>query len=257
MREVMRVMPPHTMMSLGATVSGTVDASYDANDLCDGDPSNPVRTFAGSPNSAAYTITGTSKTVNGVVVANHNLHAGTTIGFTSGVTATVVAPDVPTNDIRLNAYAIIPAVTASGCVLTIASHSGPIILGEVLIGEFLEIRTLPPESPMGNRSFEVQHSGEYGGLSQDLGAEVRTFGGTIYVTDSMKKILDDWYRSCRNNSLPSVILPIDDSDAGSPVPVIDQDPWVVKWITYSARPIMIDIWVVDVAWEELPRFRWP
>ncbi len=253
----MRFMPPHTMMTLGAAVTGTVDADYDANWLCDGEPSFPIRTLAGSPNSASYTITGTSQTVNGVVVANHNLDAGTVVTFGSGVTATVVAPDVPPNDIRLNALALIPAVTAAGCVLTIASYSGPIIIGEVLIGEFLEIRTLPPESNMTSQMFQVENQGEFGGLSQDRGAEARTFGGTIYVTDAMKKLLDDWYRACRNNSLPSVIIPIDDSDFGSPVPVVDQDPWVVKWVTYSPRPIMVDIWVVDVAWQELPRYRWP
>ena len=250
----MRFMSPHLMMTLGASVSGTVDSDYDANWLCDGDPSFPIRTTT----SASYTITGSSTAdIDGIVVANHNLDAGTNVVFSSGLTATVVADDVPPNDIRLNAFATITPATASGCTLTITGHSGPIVIGEVLIGQFQEMRTLPPSSNLSMVPFEVPNAGEFGGLSQDRGAESRVFGGTVYVDEATKGLLDDWYRACRNNSLPSVIVPIEATALISPGPLVEA--WVVKWITYSPRPYLVALgqWEVEVAWQELPRYRWP
>lgn len=252
----MRFMSPHLMMTLGASVSGTVDgASYDANWLCDGDPSFPIRTPTGS---ASFTISGTSTAgINGVVVANHNLDENVAITVAGGVSASLLAPEVPANDIRVNAWDEITPTTASGCTLSISGNSQPVIIGEFFVGVFQTMRTLPPGTESQMRMFQVPHAGEYFGMSYDRGAESRSIGGTVYVEHSTKVLVDEWYRACRNNSRPSVIVPFEHPTLGSPGGDTDQDAWVVLWANYNPRPYVRDIWALEVEWTELPRFRWP
>lgn len=254
---VLKFMSPHLMMTLGASVSGSVDGdSYDANWLCDGDLSFPIKTTSGS---ASFTITGTSVSgINGVVVANHNLDEGASISFSGGVTASILAPEVPPNDIRLNAWDEITPVSASGCSFSVSGNSAPVIVGEVLVGQFQTIRLLPPGSDSDMRMFQVPYSGEYGGLSYDRGAESRSLSGTVYVRHSEKILVDAWFRACRNNSLPSVIIPFEHPDVASPGSGdTDQDAWVVIWDGYNPRPYVKDIWALQLGWTELPRYRWP
>jgi hypothetical protein len=248
----MRFLSPHKMALLGGGVTitgGTLEVSYEATDLVDGDPSFPVKMTGGT---LGATITGTSQTVNGVVVVQSNLDAGTAVGFSGGFTAAVVMPPVPPNEIRLNGYVEVAPMTASGCAVSIAGHATPIIVGEILAGEFQELRTLPPDSKLEMVPFEVPYEGEYGGLSQDRFAEARAYGGSIYVTNTMKKLVDDWWRASRNNSLPSVIVPFPDEDDGV---------WVVVWTQYAPSPVEVTdtssaAWRLDVEWRELPRYRW-
>ncbi len=254
----MKFMSPHLMMTLGASVSGTVDGdSYDANWLCDGDPSFPIKTTSGS---ASFTITGTSTSgINGVVVANHNLDEGASITFGGGVSASLLAPAVPANDIRVNAWDTITSTSASGCTFAVSGNSNPVIVGEVLVGVFQEMRTLPPNPDAPMRPFQVPFSGEYGGMAYDRGAEARSLSGTVYVRHSTKILVDEWYRACRNNSRPSVIVPFEHEVAspGSPSGDTDQDAWVVLWDVYNPRPYVRDYWALQVGWTELPRYRWP
>ena len=116
-----------------------------------------------------------------------------------------------------------------------------------------EVRTLPPRADMPYRPFQVLPSGEYAGLSYSKGAVARTLGGSVYLDDAMLAVMQDAYDGSEQNSLPTVILPF--CSTGSPGGVMD--PWVVTWTTYNPHPIRPNLWLVDVVWQELPRYRWP
>jgi len=243
----MWIMAAHEMMTLGGTVTGTVDATYDPDDLCDGDTATPVRRNAGSLSLA---VTGTSLAVNGLVVANHNLSGTTSVSF-SGL-GTVVTPAVPPGGIRLNGVELLTTPVTAGSTTVAVTHASPIILGEAIAGIFREIRTLPPRADFPHRPFAIMPEGEFTGLSYTKGAVARDFGGSVYLSTAMKTILQDAFDASRQNSLPTVIIP-----GCEPL----EDALVVTWARYNPKPCYLTtgagVWHVDVTWQELPRYRWP
>lgn len=238
----MLIMGAHEIRTLGAAVIASVDATYTAGDLCDGDPSTPIRVAGGSVSAA---LTFTSGSINGLVVANTNLDAAASVAF-SGL-GTVTMPPVPAGNIRLNGVEFLssPATASSTTVATTAG--GPAIIGEVLAGLFREIRTLPPRPDHAHRAFQIVQDGEYTGLSYSKGAVSRSFGGSVYLDDASYQIVQDAFDASEQNSKPTVIVPLCDAN----------DAWLVTWTTYNPRPIQPDLWLVDVQWQELPRYRWP
>jgi hypothetical protein len=242
----MWIMSAHEMMTLGASVSGTVDASYDNDDLCDGDPATPVRVTSGSVELA---ITGTSQAVNGLIIANHNLNQSVVATF-SGL-GTVTMPIVPPGAIRYNGGTILtPAVTVGSTTLTLTA-GGPAVIGEALAGLYREVWTLPPEVDHGHTGFGILPSGEYPMLGYSKGAQARRFGGSVWLTDLDYGIIRNAYLASRENSLPTAIIPFPDETG-------DLDPWLVTWESFNPKPGPVpDTWSVDVAWAELPRYRWP
>lgn len=236
------------MWSLGAAVTGTVDDTYDENDVCDGDPSIPIRVASGTV-SLALTFAAGGR-VNGLIVANHNLPSGESVDF-SGL-GTVTMPTVPPGDIRLNGLELITPTTVSSTTVSLSGPS-PTIIGEVIAGLFREVRTLPPRADFAHRPIQILNSGEYGGLSYSKGAVVRTLGGSILLNDEMHAILQDAFDASRQNSLPTAIAPFCSGI---------NDVLLVTWQTYNPHPLQIDgsseaAWSVDVVWQELPRYRWP
>src|SRR5262245_19750954 len=140
----MFIMAAHEMMTLGASVSGSVDLTYTNDDLCDGDPAYPIKLTGGSLSLA---ITGTSMAIDGLVVANHNLPTACVVDF-SGLGA-VDCPTVPPGGIRLNGVELLnsPVTTGSTTVtITSSPEPDPIIIGEVFAGKFRQIRYLPPRT---------------------------------------------------------------------------------------------------------------
>lgn len=243
----MYLMGAHKMRSLGAAVSASVDATYTAGDLCDGDPSTPIRVAGGSLSAALAFGSGT---INGLILANHNLNEGETGSF-SGL-GTVTAPAVPPGDIRLNAMTLLTSpVTAGSTTLTIATGSPahPIVIGEAIVGLFEDVWTLPPGSDHEHRGFSVLADGEYPRLAYSKGAQARRFGGTVFLTDAEYLIVRDAYLASEENSLPTAIVPFPEEAA--------LDVWLVTWETFSAKPVLVDAWEVNVVWQELSRYRWP
>ena len=245
-------MSPHLMASLGGSVAmsaGAIATSYDADDLVDGDPLNPVLTTNGT---ATFSVTGSSIVgVNGAVIVNHDLTAGINAVLGGSLSGTIVTPPVPPGFVRRNGHLLFTPVTAANATLAITGYPSPFRIGEFIYGKFQEILAMPPESNLEMLPYEVPPGGEYGGLSQSLGARSRRYGGTIYVDDVTAGIINDWYEACDNNSLSSIIIPFPQRDA-----------WCVKWVTYSPKPVTVDLgsmaaWKIDLEWEELPRLRWP
>lgn len=241
---------PHESF-MGAAVTGTVDDTYEATDLCDGDPHFEIsRTGNLSLTAAGSSLTG----INGAVIANHNLVATTVVTFGGGIGAhTATAPVVPPDGIREN-FSVLwtPAVTASGFTIAITSHPTRIVIGEVFVGQFREMRAMPSGSNLGFRAINVAAGGEYGGIDTDRGAAPpRVYGGTVYLNDAAFADLKAFYLATRNGSRPGVIIPFP-----------SRDPLVVKFTTFNPQPVAVDIqedaaWQVNVEWEELARFRVP
>jgi len=240
------------MASLGGGVTmaaGAIAASYDAVDLCDGDPLNPVLTTNGT---ATFSVTGTSVAgVNGAVVINHDLTAGINLVLGGDLSGTIVTPTVPPGLVRKNGILLFSPVTAANATLAVSGYGSAFRLGDFAYGKFQDIRAMPPESNLEQLPYEVKPGGEYGGLSQSLGARARKYGGTIYVDDATAALIDDWFDACDNNSKYSVIIPFP-----------SRDPWCVIWTQYSPKPVAVDLsesaaWKIDLEWEELPRLRWP
>ena len=248
----MLIMGAHAMRTLGCAVTATVDATYVDEDLCDGDPSTPVRVAGGSLSAA---LSFTSGSIDGLIVANHNLTAGVTVGF-SGL-GTVTLPTVPQNRIPLNGLEILgsPSTVSSTTVTaSTGSPGGPVIIGEVIAGLFSEIRTLPPRADYPFRPFMILPDSEYSGLAYTKGAVSRSFGGSVYLDDTMQAVMQDAFDASWENSKPTVIVPFCPT-VGSPAAYAD--PWLVIWDSYNPHPIRPNLWHVDVVWRELPRYRWP
>jgi hypothetical protein len=240
------IMGAHRMRTLGCDVTASVEAGYTADDLCDGDPSTPVRT-AGSLSAA---LAFTSGSIDGLVVVNHNRPAAGTVGF-SGL-GTVTTPAVPYNDIRRNGLTVLATPVSVGST-TVTAAGGPVIIGDVIAGLFSEIRTLPPRANYPHQPFAILPDGEYPGLSYSKGAVSRQIGGSVYLDDAMYALMQEAFDASWENSRPTVIVPF--CAVGSPETY--SDPWLVTWATYNPHPIRPNLWHVDVVWQELPRYRWP
>ena len=244
----MLIMGAHAMRTLGCAVTASVDATYTDDDLCDGDPSTPVRVAGGSLSAA---LTFTSGSIDGLIVANHNLDAGDSVGF-SGL-GTVTAPTVPNSLIRMNALTVLSSPTTVSSTTVTASTSGALVIGEVIAGLFSQIRTLPRRPDLPHRPFQIMPSGEYTGMAYTKGAIARSIGGSVYLDDTMKDVMQEAFDASWENSRPTVIVPF--CAAGTPGTYVD--PWIVTWTTYNPHPIWPNLWQVDVVWQELPRYRWP
>lgn len=245
----MWILGAHKMMTLGAAVTGSVDATYDEDDLCDGYSDTPVRVDGGSLSLA---ITGTSQLINWLGIINHNLPTAASAAF-SGL-GTVVTPAVPPGNIRYNGGQFITPTTAGSTTLTISTGS-PIIVGEAIAGLMQEIWTLPPEVDHDHRGFAILPDAEYPTLGYSKRAQQRRFGGSVWLTDADFLILRDCYLAAEENSLPTVIIPIPDEGGTPALPI--HDPWLVIWESFNPRPgPVFNTWLVDVTWQELPRYRW-
>ena len=245
----MLIMGAHQMRTLGCAVSASVDATYVDDDLCDGDPSTPVRVAGGSLSAA---LTFTSGSIDGLIVANHNLDAGVSVSF-SGL-GTVTTPAVPQNAIRMNGLTVLASPTSVGSTtVTATTAGGPLVIGEVIAGLFSDVRTLPRRPDLPHRPFQILPNAEYNGLAYSKGAVARAIGGSVYLDDTMKDIVQDAFDASHENSRPTVIVPFCDDRT----PNSFSDPWVVTWTTYNPHPIWPNLWQVDIVWQELPRYRWP
>ena len=183
-------------------MSASVDTTYTAADLCDGDPSTPVRVNGGSLSAA---LTFTSGSINGLIVANHNLVAGDTVDFSG--TGTVTMPAVPQNSIRMNGLELLGSPTTVGSTTVSASIGSSAVIGEVIAGLFSDIRTLPPRTDYPFRPFMLMPTGEYSGLAYTKGAVSRGFGGSVYLDDTMYQTIQDAFDGSWENSRPTVIVP--------------------------------------------------
>jgi hypothetical protein len=229
------------------SVSGSVDATYEAAWLVNGSPNRPVAGASG----LALTVTATSQLINYVAVINHNLTG--TVAISGGVTATIPAATLDANGLRLNSGVAIPAVTASGLVVTVAES--PSIIGEFIAGRLRTLERQLLVDPEFGEAEPYEWMGDASSIPPyDPGVEARSpiIGDTIVTQAGLDEIVA-MVRSTRRGTRPLLILPIDRVN----------DPWLVTvrcvWAPHIAGKSSVHrgIYKVHLEFTEIPRVRWP
>lgn len=243
----MLIMGAHHMLNEGATVVGAnTAAGYFDADLVNGEPHDIVRTDSGSFSVDISRMPGLSL-IDALVLGYHNLDAGLVVTF-SGL-GTVTTLSVPENDIRLNPYTrlVSPSGLVTAVTVAASGNSEDCQLGAIYIGRFAEIHPVAGGPQFSMLGFGIPHPGEFGGRGYAKGGEARRFGGTGWVTDAEKQVLDACWRASRENSRPTIIVPYDWSD----------DAWDVNWESYDPRPHQDDGYEVSIVWAEVSRVSLP
>lgn len=243
-------MPPDQAMTLYGTVAGGAATGYTDDHLVDGRPGRPAKAAAGSPAGAVWVVTGlTSKPVSHVIVANHDLPFGTSVGITGGVTATVTSPADQPNGITLNGFSAV-AAQATTNTITVDVDAAEAIIGEVLAGLMTE---LTPGIRLGATIRYLAGAELPNGVASSLpgyddGTEQRAIDCTVLTeSDSDVASLEAWWRSTRGDTRPSVLIPYPDVN----------DAWVGH-LTGFQRTIdqSSGRWDVTFTFVEYPRSRW-
>ncbi len=251
--EFLRYIRPDRWWSADATVSsGSIDPDYEASWLCDLQPSYPIRTTSGS---LSATISNPLGVVDAIIIANHNLPAGTLVQIGGDISQTLTAPTVPPDGIPLSFYEFVGSpATADSFTVSITGVATDIVIGELIAGQVDTIRLpLMPSHVQTEGYKNIEHDVDISSvLPYDKGIAMRTFGGTYLVTEAELDQLKAWFQAQRGCSRPSVIIP--DHTVN--------DAWVVRFKTFRYQPIVSSetstarLWSVDLLFEEYPRSRW-
>ena len=241
-----RFMRPDEMMTLYGTVSGGAATGYDDDWLVDGKVGRPVKTTTSTP---PWVITGpSSKLVDCVVVANHNIDPAKTIAITGGVSVNLVGPALRGNGIPFNAWAsVVSPATTNTITVTISSNSVALIVGEVIAGR---LREVPRGILMGNSVTFGTGGDQPLGVATSLpgyddGTARRAMRCECVCTTANKDILEGWWEATRGDTRPSVLIP-DESQ---------NDAWVGHLTEFRAVTDQ-GYWRVAFTFVEYARTRW-
>jgi hypothetical protein len=220
---------------IGATVTGTVDATYEAAWACDARPNYPVR---GTGLSLTATV-GSALLVDLVAVCHHDIPAGTSV---TGAGQAITIPTWRPDGIPYNAYSLITPTSTASVAFTVSG--GPYHVGEFFAGASeeteREVRWGNEHDPGEPFTWETLRAPYDDGI-----ADLRRLRGEVVCSDAGRRQIENWYASTRKGTLPSLILmPCDDI----------LDPWLC---TIRVRSRWRDRWwyvTLDVV--EIPRIRW-
>lgn len=240
------ILPPDAIHSRGSSVSGTVDATYDADWLCDGISSRPIR---GTGTTHAYTCTfPATGDVNFVALINANT-VNVNGAVSGGVTATLTANPVRANGLRRNPYAYItPVVGVSAVTLTITSNAVVPTIGEFVAGEAYEFeRHIRPGSDTGFYAKNIPRDDDYDYLpSKDKNAYGRIRQIEIIATQSGANILEDLWDAQRGESAGFVMVPTPG----------DNDAWWGRMTAFGIRKQGPDVFPIRFTFREYASNRW-
>ncbi len=239
----MKFISPAKMCTLGASVTGTVETGYDADALCDGDPSNPVRTTS---TGASFTATGTSVAgVNGVVLAHTNLIGGLNVTIGSDLSGTLVTPAVPNDGIPLNGWKEVTPATADSVSITLSGNDTTVVIGELIAG-VLETIGLRYGASFQEDNYRIAGDSPVRRVGYDMGYASRILSMDTVITAAQLASIEAWRRACRQTSRPSVLIPYDTVN----------DAWLVMWERFESKPWAPTLFQVSMSWRELTRTRW-
>ena len=231
--------------TFGTSVSGSVDATYNANWLIDGRPSRPVRYTA---SGVVYTITGTATDVDFLALGYHALDAALSVSIGGDITDTLTIPAYGANDIPANAYkAITPVSGVDSLTVTVSGNTG----SAVIIGEFAAgtTRTLPGtlsrHTGFRRNNFTAQRSLDRAFIPPfDKGMVAKQWTGTLLLTSTQRDDLIAWEESQQSGTRPSIV-------------VIDSAVWwgYLEVGNEIALPGGL-LWKIDIRFVEIPRTRW-
>lgn len=228
------------------TVTGTVDAEYDADWLIDGRGNRPVR------NTTNLSLTATApaaRTTTLIAVCNHNIPGTITVGGQAIGPATLRADGIYTNP-----YATVALGSISS--LALSCNGSPAIIGELYAGTQ---RTLERMQLHTGAEIEETEPFEWEGDASSIPpydpgtSDARVLRGEALVSDTGLADVRAWYLSTRRGTRPTLIVPIDTIN----------DAWLVTF-RYKVELIRIhpsvpaqSVHRVTFEFAELPRVRWP
>lgn len=239
-------MAPDDMMTLYGTVSGGAATGYDDDWLVDGRIGRPAKTTTSTP---PWVITGSgAKTVNAVVVANHNIDADKTIAITGGVSVNLTGPAARGNGIPVNPWALVQSPASTNTItVTINSNSVAIVIGEVLAGTMSDV----DKGLLMGATTEYLAGGDrpYSHLSSlpgyDDGVAQRAISGTVIGPQATADALVSWWEATRADTRPSVLIPYEGLN----------DAWVGHLTNFRDQTVS-GLWRLTFTFVESPRSRW-
>lgn len=247
--ETMYFLRPDEMWSLGATTTGTVDATYLPAWLTDGKPGRPVRSTTGG---ISLSMAGTAGEVGLVAIHHHNLIVAATVG--GDVTATITpAATRPPNGIQLDPFTLVsPAVgSVDALTLTVTGNDDDVTIGEFIAGKVREITPVMVEGHgFGHEDFAQEPGGLFlSVMPYDLGQERRRLvGKQIYNWADTSVLLAGW-QAQRSGSKPCGLVPHPDVN----------DFWLVQFKGFKYQQVGtrdMDWFLVEFEFVEYPRSRW-
>jgi len=236
-------MVPARRSILGAPVTGSVDATYQAAWLTDGLPGYPAKTTG----DLSLTVTPASALdVDVVAVCHHAIREAAAIALGGSLASTIDTEAWPADDIPHNWFRLLTVPTSvSSIVLGVTGNTDPVIVGELWAGlstvfpDLLQGRKYTPESPF-------PWEGEFSSLAPyDPGvSDQRRVSGTVILTDDEFADLEDIRVGQRRGSRP--VLWIDDDDVN--------DAWLAQFSLEEEHSEGLHIVTLEIT--EIPRTRW-
>ncbi len=253
------VLPDESL--LFAAVSGSVDLTYFATWLVDGEPGHPA-VYTGDP---TWTVTpGAAVMVDFIAVHHTNLLETATVSLGGSLSSSIDLWPVRPDGISPNAYRLLTTpVTTTSLVLSVTGNGAQTIIGGLYAGLS---RTLPAlhlgrhSVPRKVRTFE----GEFSSLApyaKGIGPG-RSVTGTFILTEAQLNELAAWHESQQEGSVPAILLP--DYPVGKPMLVqfdYEYDDFVPGTAPMDdGSPVANEpeaLFTVTMNVTEYPPIRWP
>lgn len=241
----MRLVSPHRSLMF-ADVTGTVDATYEADWLTDGQANTPVRT-TGNLSLALAAVT--AQSVDVLAVCGHSIKAAASIAITGDITSTIPTATWPVDNIPHNWFRLLatPVVGVDALTLAVTGNTDPIYIAEFYAGLSWE-----PECDLrAGRQLDpgqvLAMMGEFGMTPPyDPGVALpRGMSGELALTDGEFAELVNIRAAQRNGSRPCLFIPDDDVN----------DAWLCQIRFTEQRTGGTHYVSLEVL--EIPRLRWP
>lgn len=260
MSAAFRYLRPDKMMTRDAAVTGTVDSAYEAGWLCDLRPGFPVR--GPDAGTLSLAIVGNGTPCDFAAATHLRIDDDVNLVLTGDVSATlsarggVQADGIPLN--RWTTFASSGSPGASHVTLSATGNDDAIIIGELFIGDS---DTLPQPlflgAPRGFQSFAIQPNSEFSSvLGYYKGLFGETLSGSLVVNDDELEAIVQWFKSCENGTLPSVIVPDDTVDACLVVRFTDLKIDPIAPGDADGADSEQALYSVTLTFEEFPRTTW-
>lgn len=188
----------------GASVSGTVDDTYDPDWLTDGIPGTPVQ-VAGGGLSLTATPAG-SPSCDLFAIVNHTISVNATVG--GSASGTIVAGALDDDGIRLNPFLRLGSPVSVGSVSLSASNPDPAIVGEFYGGLSVALEAYELHFDAGD---PFPWEGEFTSIAPyDPGLSYqRRLYGEVVLDDAGYALIQHWYAATRRGTRPSLVIPDD------------------------------------------------
>jgi hypothetical protein len=228
--------------ALGAPVTGTVDADYAADWLCDGRNKRPAKSVNGNANwTATFLVAGE---VGLIGICSHNVSVDAVV--TGG---TILGAPATENGIFLDRFVKVTPATIGSVNVTVTGNPVDVTIGELVAGKLRKLPQFPTMSSYEGNVLDFRRTGrgEFTSiLPGDPGEEARSVTCSVTGGQALLDEIMSIARAQRATSRPMFIIP-DDSFNDLWCCMISPPKWKPK-----------GYYMFEISWNviELPRPRW-